>query len=182
MLTALIIISITLLIAILAFLMSVFFLAMLLFLRVPYVKTPEQVIERIISEVPIDKSQTVCDLGCGDAEFLITVSKRTGARTIGYELSPIAYQLAKYNIWQNHATTKVYYKNFYKQDFSDADLVFCFLVPSVMEKVRKLLEPQLKHGARVVSYAFPLPGWQPSQTLAPLLKTKKASSIYIYQR
>ena len=105
---------------------SIYILFILFFTRVPFVRTPKKVIQKILEEIDIKSSHVVYDLGCGDAKFLIAVEKATGAKTIGFELSPWAYLLAKLNIFFKKSKTKVYYKNFYKENLSKADLVFCF--------------------------------------------------------
>ena len=50
-----------------------------------------------------------------------------------------------------------------KQDYSSADLVTIYLLPSSNEKVRPLLEKQLRKGARVVSHDFDMSGWTPEE-------------------
>ena len=74
---------------------------------------------------------------------------------------------------------KFYTKNMFKHDWSDADIVFCYLLPHLMKK----LEPkfsQLKPGAKVVSHAFEIPGWKPARHLV-LDKRRKIGNIYVYQ-
>jgi len=45
------------------------------------------------------------------------------------------------------------------QDFSAADLLTVYLLPSSNDKIRPMLEKQLKKGARVVSHDFEFSGW-----------------------
>lgn len=162
------------------FTVIVFFI--LLLTGVPFVKTPKKVMEKILEEAKIKPTDIVYDLGCGDGQFLIETEKRYGCKTIGYELSPIAYFLAKINIKVNKAKTKIFYKNFYKEDLSNANVVFCFLIDSVMPKVEKQLAQQLKPGAQVISFAFPIKEWQPTKVIDSDPKNPKASKIYFYQR
>ena len=161
---------------------TVFFLIQLLILRAPYVKTPPHVIKKILSEIKINPGGTMYDLGCGDASVLIAMEKKFGAKTIGFELSPIAYYRAKQKIKHERAQTEVYFKSFFKQNISDADVVFCFLVPGIMKRVGTYLDSQLKKSAQVISYAFPIPQWQPSKILNTLPNGDKASKIYIYNK
>jgi hypothetical protein len=171
-----------LILAIFTLLAVIFFLIQLLILKAPYVRTPTKVIEKIIAEVKIKPEHIVYDLGCGDGSFLIEVEKHFGARTIGFELSPIAYYRAKQKIKQEQAKTKPYFKSFFKQNISDANVVFCFLVPRIMEKVGAYLDSQLKKGTQVISYAFPIPQWRPSKIVDTLPNSNKASKIYIYNK
>lgn len=171
-----------LLIAFIACLVAILIFIILILTKVPFVKTPKKVVDKILDEVVIKPTDAVYDLGCGDAQFLIAVEKRFGCRTVGYEITPIAYLLAKINISLNKAKTKVFYHNFYHQDLLKADIVFCFLIDSVMPKVQKLLEKQLKKGAQVISFAFPIKEWQPTKVIDSDPQNPKASKIYFYQR
>ncbi len=120
--------------------------------------------------------------GCGSASTLIAIAKATGAKTVGFELSPWAYFLAKLNIKLHNATTKVLYRNFYKQDLSGATIIFCFLLDSVMKKLGYKLDTDLKPGTTVISYAFKIPQWEPSKVINTNPNNPKASKIYIYKR
>jgi hypothetical protein len=51
-----------------------------------------------------------------------------------------------------------------KQDYSSADLLTVYLLPVSNDKLRPLLEGQLKKGARVVAHDFEFAGWKPETT------------------
>lgn len=169
-----------LLMAIITLILAILFMIQLLILKAPYIKTPQAVIDKILSSTNIKSSSVVYDLGCGDASFLIATEKKTGAKTIGFDLSPIAYLRAKQKIKLERSQTQIFFRSFFKQNISDADLVFCFLVPAIMKKVGAFLESQLKTGTQIISYAFPIPQWQPNKILDTLPNGDKASKIYIY--
>lgn len=177
-----IILVLILIISILFCILAIYILFILLFTRVPFVRTPKKVIEKILEEVKITPNHTVYDLGCGDAKFLIAIERATGAKTIGFEISPWAYILAKFNIWFKKSKTQVFYKNFYKENLSDADVIFCFLIDSVMPKVKNQLEHQLKKGAIVIDFAFAIKEWVPTKVIDSQPSKKRSSKIYIYQR
>ena len=162
--------------------MAAVILFVLLYFKVPFVRVPKEVISKVLSEINIAKDMTVYDLGCGNARVLLEIEKQTGAKTIGFEISPWAYFMGRLNILVHRSKTKVLYKNFYHQNVSDADVVFCYLLDTVMPKVGKQLEAQLKPGAIVISFAFPIKAWEPIKIVAPFTDTKKKSKLFIYQR
>lgn len=170
-----------LIIAIIALILALFFLIQLFVLKAPYVKTPQHVIAIVLREIKISPKNTVYDLGCGDASVLVAAEKKFGVTTVGFELSPIAYYRAKQKIKHEQTKTKIFFKSFFKQNISDADVVFCFLVPGIMKKVGTFLDSQLKKGTQVASYAFPIPQWQPNKIIDTLPNGDKASKIYIYE-
>jgi hypothetical protein len=182
MFTILILVLVILGISIIALMLATFFFIQLIILKAPYVKTPTRVIEKIFSEIKIKSGSVVYDLGCGDASVLVAAEKKFGATTIGFELSPIAYYRARQKIKHEQAKTQLHFKSFFKQTISDADVVFCFLVPGIMKRVGTFLDSQLTRGTQVISYAFPIPQWQPSKILDTLPNGDKASKIYIYNK
>ena len=164
-------------IIILIFSISLFFT--FLYTKVPYVRTPKKVLKIILNEINLKPENVAYDLGCGNARFLIMIEKKFGAKTIGYELSLWPYILARLNIFFSKSKTRVLNKNFYKENLSNADLIFCFLLTDVMPKVQKQLEKQLKKGAKVISFAFSIKAWKPYK----VIETKPGKSkIYFYQR
>lgn len=180
--SAILIVSISLFIAIGVSLLAVAMLVALLYTRVPFVRTSKKTIDRILREIAIKKDDTVYDLGCGNARVLLEVEKKTGAKAIGFELSPWAYILAKLNLLYHKTSVQVRYGDFYRENIADADIVFCFLINSVMPKVKQYLEKQLKPGTIVVSLAFPIKAWKPIKEFPSRQKDLKSSNIYIYKR
>jgi hypothetical protein len=51
-----------------------------------------------------------------------------------------------------------------KQDYSSAQLLTVYLLPGSNDKLRPLLEKQLKKGTRVVSHDFEFADWTPEKT------------------
>jgi predicted RNA methylase len=140
---------------------------------------PQKKVKIINRSAEFKPGQIFYDLGCGDGRFLIAAA-RLGATAIGFEVSPFAYVKAKLNIWLNHSSAKVIYQNFYNQDVSNADAVFCFLMDVVMPKVEKKLLAELKPGAKIACYGFKLPSWQPTQVIDLNPANQRSSNIYLY--
>ena len=146
--------------------------------RVPYAPTQQERVKKIIDQFNLQPGQKFYDIGCGDGRMLLEAEKR-GATAIGFEISPWAFLKAKLNIWLNQSSARVLYKNFYHVTMTDADAVFCFLINTVMPTVEKKLRAELRPGATVVSYAFPMPTWQPTQVLDVSAKGH-GSNVYVY--
>ena len=162
-------------------LLTLVILIVLLYTRVPFVRTPKEVVQLILREVKISAADTVYDLGCGDAELLITAEKKFGVKTVGFETSPFAWQKARFNIAVSRSKTKLVFKNLFNVDLAPADIIYCFLVPTLMPRLAEKLKKELKSGTKVISYAYPLPNWTPLKTVSPLPNSDKSSKIYIYE-
>lgn len=118
------------------------------------------------------------DLGCGDGRVLRAAVKRYGVQAVGLEVNPLAF-LAARTLTLGCKGVRVRFENFWKADLSDADVVFCYLFPDLMERVATKLIRELKHGSRVVSCNFPLPGWKPARILRPA-PARHGDPIYLY--
>ena len=154
-------------------------LAVLAVCRVPYAGTPPNQIERILNAIELSPGQRFHDLGCGDGRVVFAAARR-GAIATGYELQPIPYLRAQWRRWRRYPQARIRFGNFRRATVADADVVFCFLVASVMPSLAAWLAQRLRPTAIVVSYGFPLPRWQPTT----ILKSTKpnGSNVYIYQK
>ena len=116
------------------------------------------------------------DLGCGNARMTIVASKQ-GADAVGLEVSLIPYLLGKLNIWLKKSSAKILYHDLWKHNLSDANVIYFFLMPSKMNRLRKKFEKELKPGARVISYVWPIEGW----TLVKVDECEGWPKIFLYE-
>jgi predicted RNA methylase len=120
-------------------------------------------IKTILEAVPMRSGQVVYDLGCGDGRFLIAAVKRYKVKAIGLEINPWAYLLCRLRVWFQKANVSIQFQDFWKTDLSNADIVFCYLFPDVMERLKEKLSKELKAEAKVISCNFEIPGWKPER-------------------
>lgn len=151
----------------------------LFLVKVPFVPTPKKYVKAIIDQLALRPGQIFYDLGCGDGRFLVEAAKR-GAKAAGFELGPWPYFRAKVRLGLNQSRGRIYFKNFYHQNLSEADAVFCFLLDKVMPKVEAKLRQELKPGAKFASYGFPLPNRPADKIVYLNPATKKSSKLYLY--
>ena len=131
-----------------------------------YISTTRTRIAAFIEAVPMQKGQTLVDLGCGDGRVLRLALKNYQVRAIGYEVNLMAYIKAKVlSIGLKHV--EIRRENFWSQNLADADIVFCYLYPDVMKKLAVKLKAELKPGTLVVSCNFSLPSFKPIRVLRP---------------
>lgn len=135
-------------------------------LDVPYVPTPQAVVEKMLDLAKVNSKDTVYDLGCGDGRIVITAAKERGARGVGIDLNPQRIAEANANAKSAGVTDKVKFMvgDLYKANFSDASVVTLYLLPDVNRKLRPQLWKQLKVGTRVVSHSFDMGNeWPPEK-------------------
>lgn len=142
----------------------------------PWVPARKKDIARFIKLAKIKTDERVYDLGCGDGRVL-EAAARAGARATGFEISLFPYFLARLrarNLPNNQM--RVLYKNFWRADLRDADVVYVFLMTKIFKKLTTKLIKELRPGTRVISYVFKIPGWEPVATD----KIKNNVSLYLY--
>lgn len=136
-------------------------------LDVPYVPTPQPVVDRMLELAKVGKDDVVYDLGSGDGRIVITAAKKYGARGVGFDLNPERIAEARANAKEAGVEDKVEFRqqDLFKADLSKADVVTLYLLTSVNYKLRPQLWKQLDVGTRVVSHAFDMgEEWPPEHT------------------
>ncbi len=103
----------------------------------------------------------IADLGCGWGGMIGQLQKKyPTAKITGYEISPCPYYFSKFRFGLSGDQIAIKRNDFFKEGLSDYDVVFCYLSPSHMEKLKPILL-KLKKGSLVVSCSFPIQGWEP---------------------
>lgn len=135
-------------------------------LDVPYVPTPQEVVDRMLEMGKVGKNDVLYDLGCGDGRIVVTAAKARGARGTGIDLNPVRIAEAKENAKNAGVADRVNFKvgDLFQTDVSPATVVTLYLLPSVNVKLRPRLWRQLRVGTRVVSHAFDMGAeWPPEK-------------------
>ena len=129
------------------------------FLRVPPLPTKAESLKDLFNLAQIKPNELVVDLGCGDGRMLQIARDQYDAKIAGWELNPVMWQLAKSHLGKN-ADIKM--ANLWTAPIQEADLVFIFLIPSLMHKAEKIIWPKLKPGGRLITNAFTMPTLEPT--------------------
>jgi len=147
------------------------------FIGAPFLWTPKKAILAAFEKAEIKPGQKFYDLGAGSGKALIVAEKKFGAQAVGFELSPFLYFFGRLNMFFNRLkNSKIYCRNFYNQDLSDADIIFCFLSIKAMEKLKPKFERELKSGAKVISYVFKIHGWESKEVIDGF-----SNKVYLYE-
>ena len=134
-------------------------------LDVPYVPTPEAVVERMLRMAKVGKDDLVYDLGCGDGRIVITAAQKYGARGVGYDLNPQRINESNANAVKAGVADRVRFVqgDLFQADLSGATVVTLYLLPDVNLKLRPKLLAELKPGTRVVSHNYGMGDWEPKE-------------------
>jgi len=129
----------------------------------PFVATPEDVVDRMLTLAKVGPRDVVYDLGCGDGRIVIAAAKKYGARGVGVDIDANLINQAEANAKTAGVERRV---RFLVQDamtlnVSDATVVTLYLLSASNVKLRPILTRQLRRGARIVSHSFAMGDWEP---------------------
>ncbi|MGD8458194.1 MAG: class I SAM-dependent methyltransferase [Anaerolineales bacterium] len=129
----------------------------------PWIITTPHIIRRMLELGNLKTGERIVDLGAGDGRILISAAKEYNAIGFGVEIDPIRTILAKVFIRLKgvHKKVKVYWKNIFDINLNNVDLITMYLTRDTNRLLRSFLEEKCDPGTRVVSFAFPVPGWSP---------------------
>jgi SAM-dependent methyltransferase len=134
---------------------------------VPFVPTPEAVVDEMLEIARVSAADIVYDLGSGDGRIVIAAAKRFGARGVGVEIDPELIREATENAEQAGVTHRVRFVegDFFTADIREATVVTLYLLPEVNRQLLPKLLAELRPGTRIVSYKYDLGDWAPEKTV-----------------
>jgi hypothetical protein len=132
---------------------------------VPFVPTPQEVVDKMIELAGVRKGDVVYDLGSGDGRIVITAAKK-GARAVGFDVDGDLVKESRENIRKAgvQELAEIKQQDILTVDLSGASVVTMYLLPDVNLKLRPNVLSQMKPGSRVVSHAFDMGDWKPDKT------------------
>lgn len=147
------------------------------FKAAPWVPTWGKDFERVVRLAGLTAGEVVYELGAGEGRLLLQFARTPVARVVGFEISLVPFAIAWLRVRHLRPRVAVRFQDFFKTNFREADVIFCFLTPPAMRKLQPKFAAECRPGTRVISYAFSLPGWTPEVMDKP---RPNAMAIYRY--
>jgi SAM-dependent methyltransferase len=125
-----------------------------------WVPTPQEIVEAMLDMAQVKAGDKLVDLGSGDGRIAIAAAQR-GAQSMGIEYNPDMVALSQRNAARAGVKNVRFIQgDIFQSDFSDADVVTMYLLPTLNERLRpKVLD--MKPGTRVASHQFAMGSWKP---------------------
>jgi len=142
----------------------------------PWWRTNRRIARAMCKLANVGKKDTLYELGSGDATALITASEEFGAKCMGIEIDPIRVFISKIlvRVGRTEKDIAIMKKNFFDVNLQNASVVFVYLVPKALLRLKFKFSKELKPGTRVVSYRYQIP-------YLPLVKQDKLHQLYLYK-
>ncbi len=141
------------------------------------VTTPKSVYPRMLEFAGISPSESFIELGSGLGYVAAAAARFSESnQVVGVDISPLWVWLARLLHRGSGATFRV--GNVYATDLRSIDVVYCYLLPSMLTKLEEKFAEELKSGSRVITYGFPLPNRQPTSFIN---RTADHGPLFLYE-
>jgi predicted RNA methylase len=143
-----------------------------------YTRIPTKKLKKIITLGNLHRGIEVIDAGAGFGTISFEAAY-TGAHITAIEIDPIKVAAMKLLLSYNNRLAKmspispvpikaptflnvtIIRGNLLKQDWSKADIVYCYLSPVLMPKVAEKAKAEMKTGAKIISVEYTINDWKP---------------------
>jgi SAM-dependent methyltransferase len=122
--------------------------------------TNDERIEHAFDLAGLREGEHLVDLGCGDGRVLLRAGALRGARVTGVELDPELAATARTLLRDHDIAGEVLEADFREVELTDVDVVFAYLSPATLQRLRGRLAA-LPPGTRIVTTGYAVPGWEP---------------------
>jgi len=131
----------------------------------PFVATPGQVVQQMLTVGDVRPGDVVYDLGCGDARIVIAAVRIPGVRGVCVEIDPQLIREGRHNAEAAGVAERIRFVqgDFFRVPLDEATLVTLYLLPEVNLRLRPRLLGELRPGTRIVSHSFDMGDWAPQE-------------------
>jgi hypothetical protein len=136
-------------------------------LDVPYVPTPEPVVDAMLKLAAPKSGEFIIDLGSGDGRIINTAVSRTpGLKGFGVDIDPQRIKEANEGAAALKITDRVEFRqeDLFKTDFSKANVMTMYLLPDINLQLREKIITTMTPGTRIVSHDFDMGEWGTEET------------------
>ena len=143
----------------------------------PYVSTNKKIIDQILSKVHLKKNKLFFELGCGDGRVVKRAVEKYQVKGKGIDINPYLIIILKIiNKFKKTNNPEFIFADIFKTNLTQANYIYCFLMPKMLDKLKEKFKKELKKGTIVISHGFKIPLWD--KKLIFTLKGNKFNTYY----
>jgi hypothetical protein len=154
--------------------------------KLPYVPTPQVVVDEMIKLANVSANDFVVDLGSGDGRIIITAAKRYGVNGFGVDIDArlVALSNQKANEAGVAERAQFFERDMFKTDISKASVLMLYVLPDFMARLRAKVLIELQPGSRVVAHDYNMGEWYPDRmitlTVPEKVEANGTDKAYLY--
>ena len=151
--------------------------------RIPFVLSPMDVVEKMLSLADPKPDELLVDLGSGDGRIVISAAERYRCRALVVEIDEKLVEESLRKALRRNLLDRVRIVrgDLHAYELADANVVALYLLPNTL----KALKPRilsLPRGSRIVCHDFPIPGVAPDEVAGVRsLRDGRIHRIYLYE-
>ena len=154
--------------------------------KLPFVPTPQIVVDEMLKLANVTAKDFVVDLGSGDGRMIISAAKTFKANGLGVDIDQKLVELSNQEAKAQGVGDRVKFieQDMFKADLSKATVVTLYVLPDFMEKLRPKLIAEMKPGTRIVAHDYYMSEWYPDRhielTVPEKVKANGTDKAYLY--
>lgn len=131
----------------------------------PFVATPMEIVDKMLEAAGVTSKDVVYDLGSGDGRIVLRAAEKFGARAVGVEIDHgLAVESAeRAKELKLDKLVTIIEGDLFQTDIRPATVVTIYLLLNANDRLRPMLEKDLRPGTRVVAHDIRIPGWEAAQ-------------------
>ena len=125
----------------------------------PFQPTLNEDLVKVLAFAQVGVDDVFVDLGCGDGRVLLTAAFLQCKKVIGYELNKEVLQIARNSVEELGLgdCVKLFCGDFLNADLAEATVIYLYLLPEAIEKLRGVIDKGFGMRTRVlISLHFPV--------------------------
>lgn len=128
----------------------------------PWWRTSKKRALAVCKLAKVKKNDIVYELGSGEGNVLIVAAREYGVRCVGIEIEPARAWLSRLDIWLRGLSKhiEIVRGNLFEKNISDASVIFVYLVPKTLRRLKKKFIKELKPGTKIISLRYEIDGWK----------------------
>jgi SAM-dependent methyltransferase len=130
--------------------------------QVPYYPSRSELLNPVLEVVSDINQLQFIDIGSGMGGLVIKLAeRRVDGRFTGIEIAPLPWLISVVRGKMKRSNARFEFGNFYSLDFSQFNVVFCYLSPAAMSSVWQKVKSEMAPGSLFLSYEFIVPDVTP---------------------
>ncbi len=149
----------------------------------PWWTTKPHIARRMCQMAKVSDKTLIYDLGCGTGNAICIAASEFNAHSLGIEIDPIRFFNAWFNVnfrYRVGNKVKLLRKNFFKVNFSDANVFFIYLIPNALIRLAPKFLKEARSGSLLISYTYPIPMEYYPKRLK-LMEIDHKNRLYLYK-
>ncbi len=154
--------------------------------KLPFIPTPQTVVDEMIKLANVRADDFIVDLGSGDGRMVISAAKQKKARGFGVDIDEKLVELSNKNAKEAGVADRAQFfqRDMFKTEIRKADVLMLYLLPDFMNRLRVKILTEMQPGARVVAHDYHMGAWYPDRMVTLTVPEKIAVSgtdkAYLY--